>query len=98
MVEKASGYGLQKILALLGSGLFQSHHIHDMDKRNIPSIIMVKGQKKLVAEIILDCKGSFESGRDKKPDQTIQMLWKNGSRKALSFVSGAQVFSSVLFP
>ena len=63
MVEKASGYGYKNIGFILDRGYFSRTNIHDMDKAEYPFIIMVKGQKKLVREIILDCKGSFESDR-----------------------------------
>lgn len=63
MVEKASGYGYKNIGFILDRGYFSRANINDMDKAEYPFIIMVKGQKKLVREIIIDCKGSFEDDR-----------------------------------
>jgi transposase len=63
MVEKASGYGYKNIGFILDRGYFSRANINDMDKARYPFVIMVKGQKKLVSEIILECKGSFENDR-----------------------------------
>lgn len=63
MVEKASGYGYRNIGFILDRGYFSRTNINDMEKAQYPFIIMVKGQKKLVRQIILECMGSFENSR-----------------------------------
>lgn len=63
MVEKASGYGYRNIGFILDRGYFSRANINDMDRADYPFIIMVKGQKTLVREIIIECSGSFENDR-----------------------------------
>ncbi len=63
MLEKAKGYGYKKVGFILDRGYFSKEHIRYMDKCNYDFVIMVKGMKKLVREIITEHKGSFEESR-----------------------------------
>lgn len=60
MVEKAYGYGYRNIGFTLDRGYFSISNIHEMDSYGFAFIMMVKGQKKLVSELILGRKGTFE--------------------------------------
>ena len=63
MLEKAKGYGYKKVGFILDRGYFSKENIRYMDKYNYDFVIMVKGMKKLVREIITEHKGSFEESR-----------------------------------
>lgn len=63
MLEKAIGYGYKKIGFILDRGYFCKENIHFMDKCQYDFVIMVKGMKKFVSEIILENKGKFEDNR-----------------------------------
>lgn len=60
MINKALSFGYKNIGLILDRGYFSIHNIYYMDERNIDFIIMVKGMKKLVREVILNNKGTFE--------------------------------------
>lgn len=63
MLEKAEGYGYRHIGFILDRGYFSKENIHFMDSRGYDFIIMVKGMKKLVREVVLSVYGSFEQSR-----------------------------------
>lgn len=63
MLEKALGYGYKKIGFILDRGYFSEENIHFMDKCGYDFVIMVKGMKNLVSELILENKGKFEENR-----------------------------------
>ena len=63
MLEKAKGYGYKKAGFILDRGYFSKANIHFMDKNGYDFVIMVKGMKKLIREIILEKRGSFEDVR-----------------------------------
>ena len=54
MLEKAKGYGYKKAGFILDRGYFSKANIRFMDKNGYDFVIMVKGMKKLIREIILD--------------------------------------------
>ena len=64
MLEKARGYGYKKAGFILDRGYFSRENIRYMDKCNYDFIIMVKGKKKLVNELVLKKKGKFEDFRE----------------------------------
>jgi len=63
MLEKALGYGYKKVGFILDRGYFSKENIHFMDKCGYDFVIMVKGMKKFVSEMILENKGKFEESR-----------------------------------
>ena len=63
MLERAKGYGYRKVGFILDRGYFSKSNIHYMDRCGYDFVIMVKGQKDLVNELILDHKGEFEDKR-----------------------------------
>ena len=63
MLEKAKGYGYEKVGFILDRGYFSKENIRYMDKCGYDFVIMVKGMKKLVSELVLENKGIFEDKR-----------------------------------
>ena len=63
MLEKAEGYGYKHIGFILDRGYFSKANIHYMDSKGYEFIIMVKGMKKLVRELIMEVHGTFEQSR-----------------------------------
>lgn len=63
MLDKAKGYGYKKAGFILDRGYFSKANIHFMDKNGYSFVIMVKGLKPLIREIIQENMGSFESTR-----------------------------------
>ncbi len=64
MLEKALGYGYKKVGFILDRGYFSKENIHFMDKCGYDFVIMAKGMKKFVSDLILENKGKFEESRD----------------------------------
>ncbi len=60
MLEKALGYGYKKIGFILDWGYFSKENVHFMDKCGYDFVIMAKGMKKFVSQLILENKGKFE--------------------------------------
>ena len=63
MLEKAKSYGYRRCGFILDRGYFCKSNIHYMDSCGYEFIIMVKGKKKFISELILQNKGSFEIDR-----------------------------------
>lgn len=63
MLERAKSYGYRKVGFILDRGYFSKENIHFMDKNGYDFVIMVKGMKKLVQELIHDKMGTFEEDR-----------------------------------
>lgn len=63
MLEKAKGYGYRKVGFILDRGYFSKENIHYMDQCGYDFVIMMKGMKPLVRELIVENKGSFEEER-----------------------------------
>jgi len=63
MLEKAESYGYKHIGFILDRGYFSKGNIQFMDKKGYDFIIMVKGMKKLVRELVAEVSGSFEQSR-----------------------------------
>ena len=64
MLLKAKGYGYQQTGFILDRGYFSKENIHFMDKNGYEFIIMMKGMKSLVRDLVLSVKGSFEEKRE----------------------------------
>lgn len=63
MLMKANSYGYKKIGFILDRGYFSRENIRLMDKCGYDFVIMMKGMKKLVNELVDEAKGSFEDKR-----------------------------------
>ena len=63
MLEKAESYGYKHIGFILDRGYFSKGNIHFMDSKGYDFIIMVKGMKKLVREVVMSVQGTFEQSR-----------------------------------
>ena len=64
MLEKANGYGYKRIGFILDRGYFSKENIRYMDSCGYEFIIMMKGMKDLVKELVLEVKGTFEESRE----------------------------------
>ena len=62
-LKKAKGYGYEHIGFILDRGYFCKENICFMDENKYDFVIMVKGMKSLVSDLILEAKGSFENDR-----------------------------------
>lgn len=65
MLEKAKGYGYHEVGFILDRGYFSRENIRYMDKNGFDFIIMMKGMKTLVHEIVTANKGKFEDDYSK---------------------------------
>ena len=63
-LKKARSYGYRYVGFILDRGYFSKENIHFMDENGYDFVIMVKGMKKLVSELILKVKGTFEEDRE----------------------------------
>ena len=60
---KAKGYGYRRVGFILDRGYFSKENIRFMDDNGYDFVIMAKGMKKLVSDIILERRGRFEDDR-----------------------------------
>jgi len=65
MLEKAKGYGYKNVGFILDRGYFSQGNIKYLDECGYNFVIMVKGMKKLVNQIIRSVRGKFEQDREK---------------------------------
>ncbi len=63
MLEKVKSYGYKDVGFILDRGYFSEPNLRFMDRSGFPFVIMVKGMKKLVNELILEKRGTFEDIR-----------------------------------
>ena len=62
-LEKAKGYGYKRVGFILDRGYFDKENIRFMDDNGYDFVIMIKGMKKLVREVVLQARGTFEDDR-----------------------------------
>lgn len=62
-IGKAKGYGFEKIGFILDRGYFSKGNIRELDQNGYSFIIMMKGMKSTVRELVLKHKGMFEESR-----------------------------------
>ena len=62
-LKKAKGYGYEHVGFILDRGYFCKENIVFMDENGYDFVIMVKGMKKLVSEVIMEVHGTFENDR-----------------------------------
>lgn len=63
MLEKADAYGYKNIAFIMDRGYFSKENIRYLDKCGYDFIIIMKGMKDLVKELVLEVKGTFEKDR-----------------------------------
>lgn len=86
-LEKVKGYGYKNIGFILDRGYFSKDNIRFMDECGYDFIIMVKGMKSIVNEIVAEHKGTFEEDRKR----TIRKFHVNGiTQKRPLYVSDAR--------
>ena len=62
-LRKAKSYGYEHVGFILDRGYFCKENIQFMDDNGYDFVIMVKGMKSLVSDVILDVQGGFEDDR-----------------------------------
>ena len=63
MLEKARGFGYKRVGFILDRGYFSKENIRFMDKNGYEFVIMVKGMRALVNNLVEEHRGSFETAR-----------------------------------
>lgn len=63
-LEKAKSYGYENVGFILDRGYFSKENIKYMDKCGYDFVIMMRGSKSIVSEIIKEKKGTFEELRE----------------------------------
>ena len=64
-LRKAKGYGYKHVGFILDRGYFCKENIGFMDENGYDFVIMVRGMKRLVEDVVLEVQGSFENDRRK---------------------------------
>ena len=62
-LKKAKSYGYEHVGFILDRGYFCKENIQFMDDNGYEFVLMVKGMKKLVSELVLEVQGTFENDR-----------------------------------
>ena len=65
MIEKAKGYKYEKVGFILDRGYFSKGNIAYLDKSGYNFVIMVRGMKKVVNQLVRSVRGKFEQDREK---------------------------------
>ena len=87
MIDKAHGYGYRNIVFILDRGYFSKGNLEYMEKNGYSFLIMVKGMKDFIREIVIENQGSFENSRGKYIDRydlygtTVKSLLYEGDAK-----------------
>lgn len=87
MIDKAHGYGYKNIGFILDRGYFSKGNLEYMEKNGYSFLIMVKGMKDFIREIVIENQGSFENSRGKYIDRydlygtTVKSLLYEGDAK-----------------
>ena len=79
-LTKARSYGYEHVGFILDRGYFCKENIEFMDENGYDFVIMVKGMKSFVSELILKVQGSFENDR-KNSIQTFKVSGTTVKRK-----------------
>lgn len=69
MIDKAHGYGYRNLGFILDRGYFSKKNLSYMDKKGYSFLIMVKGMKPFIKDIIQKNYGTFETSRIKYIEQ-----------------------------
>ena len=63
MLGKAKGYGYRNVGFILDRGYFSKENIRFLDENGYSFVLMVKGMGRLVSELVLSLRGTFECSR-----------------------------------
>ncbi len=66
LVDKVKDYNYKNVGFILDRGYFSANNLHYMDENGYPFVMMLKGNKPLVASILLETKGTFEESRENR--------------------------------
>ena len=69
MIDKAHGYGYRNLGFILDRGYFSRKNLSYMEQNGYSFLIMVKGMKEFISDIILENHGKFENSRAKYNDR-----------------------------
>ena len=87
MIEKVKGYGYKNIGFILDRGYFSKENLHYMDSNGFSFVIMVKGIKDFVSQLVRNQKGTFENEWGNQIEEfgvygkTVHTLVHNGDTK-----------------
>lgn len=87
MIDKAHGYGYRNLGFILDRGYFSRKNLSYMEQNGYNFLIMVKGMKEFISDIILENHGKFENSRAKYNDRydvygtTIKQYLYEGDQK-----------------
>lgn len=87
MIDKAHGYGYRNLGFILDRGYFSRKNLACMEQDGYSYLIMVKGMKDFISDIILENLGKFENSRIKYNDRydvygtTVQQFLYEGDKK-----------------
>ncbi len=81
LIDKVKNYGYRRIGLILDRGYFSKQNIQYMDQNKISFIMMVKGCKSLVSELILEHSGTFERRYVNRMSQNYNIHAKTIERK-----------------
>ena len=87
MIDKAHGYGYRNLGFILDRGYFSRKNLAYMEQNGYSYLIMVKGMKDFISDIVLENQGKFENSRAKYNDRydvygtTVQRFLYEGDKK-----------------
>lgn len=87
MIDRAHGYGYRNLGFILDRGYFSRKNLSYMEQNGYNFLIMVKGMKEFISDIILENHGKFENSRAKYNDRydvygtTIKQYLYEGDQK-----------------
>lgn len=91
MIDKAHGYGYRNIGFILDRGYFSKKNLAYMDQNGYSFLIMVKGMKDFIRDIIEENQGDFENSRGRYVDRydvygtTVKRFLCEGDTKKRNF-------------
>lgn len=91
MIDKAHGYGYRNIGFILDRGYFSKKNLAYMDQNGYSFLIMVKGMKDFIRDIIEEKQGDFENSRGRYIDRydvygtTVKRFLCEGDTKKRNF-------------
>ena len=91
MIDKAHGYGYRNIGFILDRGYFSKKNLAYMDQNGYSFLIMVKGMKDFIRDIIEENQGNFENSRGRYIDRydvygtTVKRFLCEGDTKKRNF-------------
>lgn len=90
LVDKVKDYNYKNVGFILDRGYFSADNLRYMDENKYPFVMMLKGNKPLVASIVLEKKGTFEESRDCRINGT--SLYAITSQKSFAFETKKRYF------